>query len=92
MRRLPPIYIARLQRVAAEATYKEFGEIEHAIAWLTGDGLKALGGKAMRADIYLKGTLVWSMLEPITAEREQAERKELERQRATLGLRRSARI
>jgi hypothetical protein len=64
--------------------YKEFGEIEHAIGWLRGDGLKALGGKAVRADIYLKGTLVWSLLEPMTAEREQAEMKELERLRTRL--------
>ena len=69
----------------------EFGELEHAIGWLTGDGLKSLGGKAVRADIFLKGTLVWSMLEPMTAEREQAERKELERQRTKLSAQRASR-
>jgi hypothetical protein len=74
-----PIYLARLERIAGEPHMKEFAEIANAIAWLLGDGLKAIGGKALRADIYLKDALIWSKDRPMTAVREEAEKDELRR-------------
>jgi hypothetical protein len=75
----PPIYLARLERLTGEPHTKEFAEIANAIGWLMGDGLKAIGGKAARADIYLKDVVVWSKEGPMTAEREEAENEELRR-------------
>jgi hypothetical protein len=79
MQRYQPIYLARLERLAGEPYIKEFAEITNAVAWLMGDGLKAIGGKAARADIYLKDVVVWSKHGPMTAEREEAENEELRR-------------
>src|SRR5215218_4274544 len=79
MQRYHPIYLARLERLAGEPCIREFAEIANAIGWLMGDGLKAIGGKAARADIYLKDVVVWSKDGPMTAEREEAENSELRR-------------
>ena len=79
MKLYQPIYLARLERLTGEPKIKEFAEISNAIVWLLGNGLKAIGGKALRADIYLKDVLVWSKYGPMTAEREEAEKEEFRR-------------
>jgi hypothetical protein len=84
----PPIYLAKLRRTAGEPLAEEFTELTKAIQWVTGDALKSIGGKAERADIYLNRALVWTKLEPMTAERAQAEKKEALRLLTLLGAKR----
>jgi hypothetical protein len=79
MKKMHPVYLAKLERMGRDSSIKEFATIESAVSWVTGDGLKALGGKAVSASIHLRGEIVWARLGPMTPEREQAEKEELQR-------------
>ena len=72
-------YVAKLSGAGGIKVVAEFPQLTDAMRWLNGPGLDSFSGKAERADIYLDGSLVWTKANPITPEREQADRTEVER-------------
>src|SRR6478752_5463121 len=71
-------YVAELAGSGGIKVVAGFPQLTDAMRWLNGPGLDSFSGKADRANIYLDGALVWTKANPITAEREQADKAEVE--------------
>jgi hypothetical protein len=71
-------YVAELAGSGGIKVVAGFPQLTDAMRWLNGPGLGSFDGKADRANIYLDGALVWTKANPITAEREQADKAEVE--------------